>query len=357
MKNYLTTAKPNNRPTSMLMQLLQWLNKLKLSGSPGGELDIGILMPVPVIDNSLKREKEMINQDTKGYKMKSKYQILKGFALLLLMVASTIGAMGQVGALDKTGTQTVCVDTNESYGVVDTPGSTYSWTITPSGGGIITGNTNVIDVSWTTPGSYEVKVVETNGNGCEGLPTTVTVTVTPLNTIALSSATGTDGQTVCIDSPVTNITYATTGATDAIVSGLPTGVTGSWAGDLVTILGTPSVSGTFTYTVTTIGGCGIATATGTITVISLPTPTALANAPCVTQTLILTGGPAGMSTYSWTGPNGFTSNEQSPSIPNVTPAAAGQYILTVTNANGCSDSVSITVIVNPLPTTSPIWHN
>ncbi len=41
--------------------------------------------------------------------------------------------------------------------------------------------------------------------------------------------------------------------------------------------------------------------------------------------------------YSWTGPNGFTSSLQNPTISGVTAAAAGDYVLTVSNpATGCS---------------------
>jgi hypothetical protein len=57
-----------------------------------------------------------------------------------------------------------------------------------------------------------------------------------------------------------------------------------------------------------------------------------------------------MATYSWTGPNGFTSNVQNPVINNVTAAAAGTYTLTVTNSNGCTSSTTVDVVVNPLPT-------
>ncbi|NBY25341.1 MAG: hypothetical protein EBQ65_06650, partial [Chitinophagaceae bacterium] len=75
------------------------------------------------------------------------------------------------------------------------------------------------------------------------------------NTISLSSAANTDAQTKCINSAITNITYSTTGATGATVSGLPAGVSGSWSGNVVTISGTPTASGTYTYTVTMTGGC------------------------------------------------------------------------------------------------------
>ncbi|MBL0129777.1 MAG: hypothetical protein IPP43_00515 [Chitinophagaceae bacterium] len=48
--------------------------------------------------------------------------------------------------------------------------------------------------------------------------------------------------------------------------GLPAGVTGTFAGGVITITGSPSVSGTFNYTVTTTGPCIIPTANGRITV-------------------------------------------------------------------------------------------
>jgi len=78
-------------------------------------------------------------------------------------------------------------------------------------------------------------------------------------------------QTVCINTAITNITYSTTGATGATFSGLPAGVNGVWAGGVVTISGTPTVSGTFNYTVILTGGCGAITATGTITINPKPT--------------------------------------------------------------------------------------
>jgi hypothetical protein len=69
---------------------------------------------------------------------------------------------------------------------------------------------------------------------------------------------------------MTNITYSTSGATGATVSGLPAGVSGSWANNTVTISGTPTATatGTFNYTVTMTGGCtgGTNTATGSINV-------------------------------------------------------------------------------------------
>ena len=83
----------------------------------------------------------------------------------------------------------------------------------------------------------------------------------------MTSGASTNLQTKCINTAITTIIYSTTGATGATFSGLPTGVTGNWLANVVTISGTPSVSGTFNYTITLTGGCGIVNATGTITVI------------------------------------------------------------------------------------------
>ncbi len=86
------------------------------------------------------------------------------------------------------------------------------------------------------------------------------------NTISLTSAAGTDAQSVCPGTAITDITYATTGATGATFSGLPSGVSGSWSSNVVTISGTPATAATYNYTVTLTGGSDTGSATGTITV-------------------------------------------------------------------------------------------
>jgi len=89
--------------------------------------------------------------------------------------------------------------------------------------------------------------------------------------ITLSSAAGTNNQTVCVNSAITPITYSTVGATGVTLTGLPGGVNGSLSGNIVTIRGTPSTTGTFNYNVTLTGGCGSTSASGTLTVINCPT--------------------------------------------------------------------------------------
>jgi PKD repeat protein len=88
-----------------------------------------------------------------------------------------------------------------------------------------------------------------------------------------------------------------------------------------------------------------------ITVNENPVAAAANNGPvCEGTTLTLTGGPDSMTSYSWTGPDGFTSDEQSPTVStSATLAMAGTYTLTVTNANGCQDTATTDVTVNPTP--------
>ena len=95
-----------------------------------------------------------------------------------------------------------------------------------------------------------------------------TLTVNANHAIALSSAAGTTSQTVCVNNALTAITYTLSGgATGASVSGLPSGVSASVSGTTLTISGTPSIAGSYSYTVSTTGNsCTTASASGTITV-------------------------------------------------------------------------------------------
>ena len=84
----------------------------------------------------------------------------------------------------------------------------------------------------------------------------------------LTSAVGTDAQTVTVNNAITPIVYTLSNATGAVVNGLPAGVTSSFASGKVTISGKPTAStaAALTYTLTTTGGCTAITKNGTIKV-------------------------------------------------------------------------------------------
>jgi len=79
----------------------------------------------------------------------------------------------------------------------------------------------------------------------------------------------------------------------------------------------------------------------------LPTAVTASATPspiCIGSTLILTGGATGATSWSWTGPNAFTSALQSPTISSITAAGAGIYSLTASNSCGAAAAVSITSV-------------
>jgi gliding motility-associated-like protein len=65
---------------------------------------------------------------------------------------------------------------------------------------------------------------------------------------------------------------------------------------------------------------------------------------CVEDTIELFSTPGGIS-YSWTGPNGFTSTDQNPTIPNATSAMAGVYTVTAI-IDDCEQVGTTTVVIN-----------
>ena len=84
---------------------------------------------------------------------------------------------------------------------------------------------------------------------------------------------------------------------------------------------------------------------------SCPPPVAGNDGPvCAGGTIHLTASTIPGATYSWTGPGGFTSSLQNPTIPSVSPSAWGYYTVTATS-DGCTSSPASTlVLVNPAPT-------
>ena len=82
--------------------------------------------------------------------------------------------------------------------------------------------------------------------------------------------------------------------------------------------------------------------------------TASNNGPiCQGGTLQLDATDVPGATYSWTGPNGFTSAVRNPSIANAQPAATGLYSVAINNA-GCIYNASTSATVDALPTTPTI---
>jgi len=177
--------------------------------------------------------------------------------------------------------------------------------------------------TYAASGTYQVKLLVTCPKDSIIIPITVSTTGGSASIAPVSP--------ICIGS---SVVLAASGGS---------GYTWSTGATTATITVTPTV--TTTYSVQTIGNCP-GSATVTVVVNPLPLAQIGSNSPlCVNQNLSLTS--SGGVTYAWSGPNGFTSAQQNPSIIGASPVASGTYSVTVTNVNGCMASAVTSVTVNP----------
>jgi large repetitive protein len=191
-------------------------------------------------------------------------------------------------------------------------GSSYAWTNGAT--------TNSIVVS--ASGSYGVSV--TNASGCvaTAVPTAITVFAVPTASITTSGAT-----TFCQGSTL-NLT-ANAGASYV------------WSSGETTSSISTGVSGNYSVTVFNANGCSAVSSIVPVTVNVNPVASIQANGPttvCQGSTVVLTSN--GGTGFTW------TNSETTASISVTT---SGSYGVTVTNAAGCSTTVSpVAVTVNPV---------
>ena len=207
---------------------------------------------------------------------------------------------------------TIC--SGASVTLSGTGATSYSWT-----GGVTNG------VSFAPPSTNTYTVTGTDASGCTNTAT-VTVTVNPLPTVGTSAS---PSSTVCSGG---SVTLNGTGAT-----------TYTWSGGVTDGISFVPPS-TTTYTVTGTDGNGC-TNTSNILVTVNPVPTVGATATpgtsvCSGTSVTLNG--TGATSYTWSG--GVTNG-----VPFVPPSTTS-YVVTGTNASGCTNTATITITVNPLPT-------
>jgi gliding motility-associated-like protein len=119
-----------------------------------------------------------------------------------------------------------------------------------------------------------------------------------------------------------------------------------------TIIVNPTTTTTYSCVVTTQGNTPCpSTLTKKIVIDPGFTSSISNNSPiCPGDTLKLTCTPPGLTSYRWTGPNGFVDSTQNTFIANVTPANVGNYSVTIKNSRGCSSLLTTPVTLYPLPT-------
>ncbi len=196
----------------------------------------------------------------------------------------------------------------------------------------------VVDFADVPVGMYTFSfTTNTAVSPCVDVTETIEITVIDCNCPGFTaSITSSNGASVCPGGS-TDLTAVVTIANPAY--SWSTGQTSS------TITVSPSMSTDYFVTITDMDNAPCSEIRMiTIDVNSLPICSADSNGPlCVGDALTLTESGGQANTWSWVGPNGFTSNVQNPSIASVTGANAGVYTVTIVDVNGC-ESVCATML-------------
>ncbi len=226
-------------------------------------------------------------------------------------------------------------------------GAIYSWT-GPNGFSSTLREPTISDITTAEAGTYSVSITLL---GCSSLDGTTDVIVNP----TLATPTPTNNGPVCEGGDLQLTTANVPGATyiwigpngfssslrEPIISGITTASAGAYS--VVIDDGTcPSLPGVTNVVVNPIP--------------SAPTPTN--NGPvCEGGNLQLTTVDVPGATFSWTGPNGFSSALREPIISGMTAAGAGSYSVMVTLSGCASLAGSTNVIVNPTLATPTATNN
>jgi hypothetical protein len=227
-----------------------------------------------------------------------------------------------------------CVATSvQLMGNSTTPNVSYAW-VGPNGF-----TSNLQNPTVSTVGNYVLTV--TSASGCTS---TATAVVAVQNNVPQASPTVPGTLTCTVLQTTINANPNQAGYNFAWTG--PNGFTSNAQNPSATLPGLYSLTMT-----DPISGC-TATATAIVSQnINPPTGTdaSLGTVNCLAQTVQLLGTATGTdNTYAWSGPNGFTSGLQNPSV-----TQSGDYTLTVLNtANGCTASASVNVPALVIPSAS-----
>lgn len=237
-------------------------------------------------------------------------------------------------------------DTLHLMGTASNTGLTWSWT-GPNGFTSSQEDTFIYPATQAHSGMYYLTATD----GTNTWNDSTLVVVNPVPQITSTSFTdpgpcnATDG-TITLNGLLPNTGYTV----DYLLNGNPMNTSGTSNGNGVLVVSNLG-SGIYSMITVTANGC-TSPPVGPITLTNAPlvAPTVGSNSPvCENSTISLTATSYTGATYSWTGPDNFTSTAQNPVISPATLAAEGVYTVTA-GINGCTTPpATIAVIVKPLP--------
>lgn len=227
-----------------------------------------------------------------------------------------------------------------------TPGVAYNWS-GPLGFSSGAQNPVINPATLNQAGTYTVIATKA---GCFSSPATTTVVINPIPNISGISSTnpttcyGSDG-TITLSGLTAGVSYFVT----YIYNNTPVSITIIANGSGKVVI-TGLTAGTYSDFSVSSFTC-ISNSVGPVTLsdpAAPPPPILGSNSPlCAGATLLLTSSdPVSPLIYNWTGPNGYSSHEQNPTIPNVALSDSGTYTLTISHLN-CESAASEHVSIYP----------
>ncbi len=255
--------------------------------------------------------------------------------------------------------QTVCPNSASVQLAGSVTGGTTTGLWTTNGTGTFSPAPNVLTALYLpsaadiAAGSVTLTLSSTSKDNCNisASPMTVTFKAPSITSAATGSICNASAQNYIITSSSPTATFTWSRAAVAGISN--PAVNGQTSGTITEALDNPgNAPVNVIYIITPLdAGCPGTPFTYTVTVNPTPVaPVVTSNSPvCINSTIQLNTPSIPGATYSWTGPNGFTSALQNPTVPNVTVAGSGTYSLNV-SVNGCiSPAATVNVVIDQLP--------
>ena len=253
-------------------------------------------------------------------------------------------------------TQTLCLGTPITTIEIEAENGTVSFVGLPTGLSANSDN-SAITGELTTAGTHTFTIKATS-TSCSSSDKQQTVSITMNDTVKLVALSRADdfSQEFCKGIAMTDLNFRITNSDNVELTGAPAGVTlaaveaESETEPNYVMSGTPTATGTFNFTITASSeACeaSVKTFNGTIIVDTIPAVAITTNADnntiCADEAITMTA-TAGYTSYSW-------SNQATSSSIEIVPSAdATEYTVTVTNGEGCSNTDTINITINELPT-------
>ncbi len=343
------TATPNDTVCACSKTTLQAFNDL------GG----GVLAP---IDSLLLSSNPWRSADTKIATV-DKYGVVTGVKAGVVKITYKLSATSAcpdstsitltVGAkpsdISTTVTQPTCAVTSGTVLLKGLPAGQWTLsTVFNSGSPLFTtGNTATNTITGLAPGNYSFSVQ--NSTGCSSSTTKIVINQIP----SPPSAPSVSAQSFCVSATVANLPQSSSTSVSSVAQSSSSGSSSAYIWYAASLVGSP-LSGSVTlqsgtYYVSSIsGGCESSRTAVIVTINQLPSIQVTPPSATIESGSSVALVASGASTYTWSPISGLSSSTSASVIAK--PSATTTYRVTGKASTGCTNTASVTVIVNPVAT-------